>query len=49
MKAFLSKALFVLAIVGLIAAGNLLFPNPENDRSSKVSTAEAPAEEPAPE
>ncbi len=49
MKAFFGKLLFVLAIVGLIAAGNLLFPNPDNDTlTEKVSIeTEAPQEESA--
>lgn len=55
MKEILSKLLFVLAIVGIIAAGNLLFPNAENDKLNvsvkpSAESAESPAEaEPEPE
>ena len=54
MKAFFGKLLFVLAIVGIIALGNLWFPNPSNDTASTAAVTETtaepePAEEPAAE
>jgi hypothetical protein len=52
MKAFLSKLLFVLAIVGIIAVCNLMWPNPNNDILPSKPTTEADSEyqsEPEPE
>ena len=51
MKAFLGKLLFVLAIVGIIAVGNILFPNPQNDvlPPSEESSADSLPQEPSPE
>ncbi len=53
MKSFLGKLLFVLAIVGIIALGNVLFPNPQNDVLPPSATAadvdESQPEEPSPE
>ncbi len=49
MKEFFGKLLFVLAIVGIIATANLLWPNPANDTLSNKPSAEAESTEPEPE
>ena len=54
MKAFFGKLLFVLAIVGIIAGVNLLWPNPDNNVRTTAVAAESEQsatadEEPAPE
>ena len=45
MKAFFGKLLFVLTIVGIIAAGNLLFPNPANDVKTTTGDTETSVEQ----
>ncbi len=45
MKAFFGKLLFVLTIVGIIAAGNLLFPNPANDVKTATGDTETSVEQ----
>ena len=45
MKAFFGKLLFVLTIVGIIAAGNLLFPNPANDVKTVTGDTETSVEQ----